>query len=415
MRRVVVTGLGMVTPLASGVEPTWARLLAGRVRHPPDRDLRRLGPAGQDRRHGAARRGRRACSRPTDYVEAKELRRNDDFIVYGIAAAVQAVEDSGWKPEDEESALPDRRAARLRHRRPQHHRRDHADPGEGRPAPGQPVLHPGGPDQPRQRPGLDPLRLQGPEPRRGHRLLDRRPRHRRRRPADRAGRCRRHGGRRLRGGAGPDRHGRLRRRARALDRLQRDAGEGLAPLGQGPRRLRHGRGCGLRRARGVRARQAPRGQDLRRGQGLRPVRRRLPRHRAQPRGRWRLPLDAGGAQARRPAPGRHRLRQRPRHQHAARRRDRAGCGQAPVRQRGGQALDVLDQVGDRPSPGCRRCGRGDLLHPRDPRPGRPADPEPRQPVRRLRRRRPRAAQGQGARGAGRRCPTRSASAAPTPA
>jgi 3-oxoacyl-[acyl-carrier-protein] synthase II len=40
--------------------------------------------------------------RPTDYVEAKELRRNDDFIVYGIAAAVQAVEDSGWKPEGEE-------------------------------------------------------------------------------------------------------------------------------------------------------------------------------------------------------------------------------------------------------------------------------------------------------------------------
>ena len=41
---------------------------------------------------------------------------------------------------------------------------------------------------------------------------------------------------------GPDRHGRLRRRARALDRLQRDAGAGVAPLGQGPRRLRHGRG-----------------------------------------------------------------------------------------------------------------------------------------------------------------------------
>ena len=98
-------------------------------------------------------------------------------------------------------------------------------------------------------------------------------------------------------------------------------------------------------------------------------------------------------------PGRDRLHQRPRHQHAARRRDRARRGQAAVRQCRGQAVDVLDQVGDRPSAGCRRRGRGDLLHPRHPRPDRAADAEPGRSVRRLRRRRPRAAQGQGARGA----------------
>ncbi|MFL5332424.1 MAG: beta-ketoacyl-ACP synthase II, partial [Geminicoccaceae bacterium] len=101
MRRVVVTGLGMVTPLASGVEPTWARLLAGEsgIRRIESFDVSDL-PA---KIGGMVPRGDAADQfRPTDYVEAKELRRNDDFIVYGIAAAMQAVEDSGWKPEGEE-------------------------------------------------------------------------------------------------------------------------------------------------------------------------------------------------------------------------------------------------------------------------------------------------------------------------
>src|SRR4051812_50118864 len=100
MRRVVVTGLGMVTPLASGVEPTWARLLAGEsgIRRIESFDVSDL-PA---KIGGMVPRGDAADQfRPTDYVEAKELRRNDDFIVYGIAAAVQAGEDSGWKPEGE--------------------------------------------------------------------------------------------------------------------------------------------------------------------------------------------------------------------------------------------------------------------------------------------------------------------------
>jgi 3-oxoacyl-[acyl-carrier-protein] synthase II len=102
MRRVVVTGLGMVTPLASGVEPTWARLLAGQsgIRRIESFDVSDL-PA---KIGGMVPRGDgEAEFRPTDYVEAKELRRNDDFIIYGIASAVQAVEDSGWKPEDEEA------------------------------------------------------------------------------------------------------------------------------------------------------------------------------------------------------------------------------------------------------------------------------------------------------------------------
>ena len=101
MRRVVVTGLGMVTPLANGVEPTWSRLLAGEsgIRRIESFDVSDL-PA---KIGGMVPRGEGEGEfRPTDYVEAKELRRNDDFIVYGIAAAVQAVEDAGWKPEGEQ-------------------------------------------------------------------------------------------------------------------------------------------------------------------------------------------------------------------------------------------------------------------------------------------------------------------------
>ena len=101
MRRVVVTGLGMVTPLASGVEPTWSKLLAGEsgIRRIETFDVSDL-PA---KIGGMIPRGEgEGLFQPTDYVEAKELRRNDDFIIYGIAAAVQAVEDSGWKPEGEE-------------------------------------------------------------------------------------------------------------------------------------------------------------------------------------------------------------------------------------------------------------------------------------------------------------------------
>jgi 3-oxoacyl-[acyl-carrier-protein] synthase II len=101
MRRVVVTGMGMVTPLASGVEPTWSRLLAGEsgIRRIESFDVSDL-PA---KIAGTVPRGDGgAAFKATDYVDPKELRRNDDFIVYGIAAAVQAVEDSGWKPAGEE-------------------------------------------------------------------------------------------------------------------------------------------------------------------------------------------------------------------------------------------------------------------------------------------------------------------------
>ncbi|MFD1882378.1 beta-ketoacyl-ACP synthase II [Paracoccus pacificus] len=102
MRRVVVTGLGMVTPLACGVEETWSRLLegksgAGRItRFDPENVVTKYAceiPFGD---------GSDGTFNPDDWMEPKDRRKVDDFILYGMAAAVQAVRDSGWEPKTEE-------------------------------------------------------------------------------------------------------------------------------------------------------------------------------------------------------------------------------------------------------------------------------------------------------------------------
>ncbi len=103
MRRVVVTGLGLVTPLGCGVEHTWSRLINGEsglgsIQSFDVSDLP-CKVAGQVPR-GA---GEDNKFNPDDWVEPKEQRKMDTFIVYAMGAAIQAVEDSGWKPEDEPS------------------------------------------------------------------------------------------------------------------------------------------------------------------------------------------------------------------------------------------------------------------------------------------------------------------------
>jgi 3-oxoacyl-[acyl-carrier-protein] synthase II len=102
MRRVVVTGLGLITPLACGVSPTWKRLLNGEsgIRHITKFDVSDLPAkiAGQIPTSEQQEDGFKV----EDWLPVKEARRNDDFIIYGITAAVQAIEDSGWKPEGEE-------------------------------------------------------------------------------------------------------------------------------------------------------------------------------------------------------------------------------------------------------------------------------------------------------------------------
>ena len=102
MRRVVVTGLGLVTPLACGVAETWARLLDGRS------GARRITKFKVDDLPA-----RIACDVPRGdgsngsfnvdaWLDSKEQRRVDDFIVFALAAAQQAVADSGFIPKDEE-------------------------------------------------------------------------------------------------------------------------------------------------------------------------------------------------------------------------------------------------------------------------------------------------------------------------
>src|ERR1700722_17484711 len=101
MKRVVVTGLGMVSPLACGVEPTWRRLLASEsaVARIENFDVSDLA----SRIAAQAPRGASPDAfRPDDWMEPKEQRRVDDFIMYAVAAATQALRDADWKPESYE-------------------------------------------------------------------------------------------------------------------------------------------------------------------------------------------------------------------------------------------------------------------------------------------------------------------------
>ncbi len=98
MRRVVVTGMGMLTPLGCGVETTWARLLKG------ESGAKRI-----DRFDVSDIACQIACSiprgdgsngtfDPNQWMEPKEQRKVDDFIIFAMCAARQAIEDSGWRP-----------------------------------------------------------------------------------------------------------------------------------------------------------------------------------------------------------------------------------------------------------------------------------------------------------------------------
>lgn len=102
MRRVVVTGIGLLTSLGCGVKPCWERLLQGQsgIRAIENFDVSDLPAkiAGQIP-EGATADG---LFNPDDWMAAKDARRVDKFILYGMAAAIQAVEDSGWQPESDE-------------------------------------------------------------------------------------------------------------------------------------------------------------------------------------------------------------------------------------------------------------------------------------------------------------------------
>src|ERR1700710_1469108 len=102
MRRVVVTGLGLVTPLACGVEESWAALLAGKSGAGPITKFKTEDLATKIACQVPRGDGTDGTFNPDQWVDAKEQRRMDDFIIYGLAAAKQAVVDSGWEPQTEE-------------------------------------------------------------------------------------------------------------------------------------------------------------------------------------------------------------------------------------------------------------------------------------------------------------------------
>jgi len=102
MRRVVVTGLGLVTPLADGVEATWERLLAGQSGAGPISLFDASGLATTYACEVKRGDGSDGTFNPDAYLAPKEQRKVDEFILFGIAAAQQAIEDSGWVADTDE-------------------------------------------------------------------------------------------------------------------------------------------------------------------------------------------------------------------------------------------------------------------------------------------------------------------------
>ncbi|MBV8849389.1 MAG: beta-ketoacyl-ACP synthase II, partial [Methylobacteriaceae bacterium] len=105
MRRVVVTGMGMVSPLGCGVETNWRRLVAGengfaRVESFDVSDLpckiAGVVPRGD---------GSDGTFHADSWMEPKEQRKVDDFILYAVAAATQALQDARWRPESDEDQI----------------------------------------------------------------------------------------------------------------------------------------------------------------------------------------------------------------------------------------------------------------------------------------------------------------------
>jgi 3-oxoacyl-[acyl-carrier-protein] synthase II len=105
MRRVVVTGMGMVTPLGCGVEPTWRRLLAGesgarRVEKFDVSDLPSKIACQIPRGDGSD-----GTYNPDQWMTPKDQRKVDEFITYAMCAARQALDDAGWHPKERDDQV----------------------------------------------------------------------------------------------------------------------------------------------------------------------------------------------------------------------------------------------------------------------------------------------------------------------
>ena len=109
MRRVVVTGIGLVTPLGQGTEHSWKQILAGKsgagtitAFDPTDYACKVACEVPRVDGRGGGGPDIAGSFDPDQTMSAKDRRRVDDFILYAIAAADEAVRDSGWAPQDDE-------------------------------------------------------------------------------------------------------------------------------------------------------------------------------------------------------------------------------------------------------------------------------------------------------------------------
>jgi 3-oxoacyl-[acyl-carrier-protein] synthase II len=109
MRRVVVTGIGLITPLGQGTEVSWANILAGKsgigrvtTFDPTDYGCQIAGEVPRVDGRGGGGPDVEGSFDPDQTLSTRDQRRIDDFILYAIAAADEAVRDSGWQPEAEE-------------------------------------------------------------------------------------------------------------------------------------------------------------------------------------------------------------------------------------------------------------------------------------------------------------------------
>jgi 3-oxoacyl-[acyl-carrier-protein] synthase II len=105
MRRVVVTGLGIVSPLGSGVEAVWKRLIAGENGAARVTDFEVSDIPCQIACQIPRGDGSDGTFNPDETMPPKEQRKVDDFIVYAMAAADEALADAGWRPEAYEDQI----------------------------------------------------------------------------------------------------------------------------------------------------------------------------------------------------------------------------------------------------------------------------------------------------------------------
>jgi len=103
MRRVVVTGMGIVSPLGLGLDHNWQAITAGKSGIRKIRGFDASDISSQIAGEVPVWEGAEAAFDVNKYIEPKEQKKMDKFIHFGYAAAVDAVEDSGYVPADEEA------------------------------------------------------------------------------------------------------------------------------------------------------------------------------------------------------------------------------------------------------------------------------------------------------------------------